>query len=54
MKLITALLIYFGEHPILAERMDEAAKRIKVESLKEDSFLCQETLRAIKRRKGIK
>lgn len=51
MKLFTALLILFDQHPELHYRMKAAVKTIQAEELNEKSFLCQETLKAIKKLK---
>lgn len=55
LKLLSAILIYFNDHPDLAHRMKEAAKTIEREAVRADGMLCGETVRAIlKYKKGRK
>lgn len=51
MNLITALLIFTGEHTDLKDRMQEAANKIFAEDLKQQSILCSETITALKKMK---
>jgi hypothetical protein len=53
LKLFTSILIYFGDHPdsFLEERMREAAKQIKLEEIRSDSYLCEETCKALRKYK---
>lgn len=54
MNLLTALVIFLGDDSFLSHKMDEAAKTIRAEELKEKSFLCRETLNGLKNRMGKK
>ena len=51
MKLLTAILILSGQYPELSERMNEAVKKIKLEQIRSDHFLCKETVKALLKRK---
>jgi len=51
LKLLSALAILFSNDPELLPQMKEAVKRIQMEELKSNSFLCQETLIAMRRLK---
>lgn len=50
MKLITALLIYFGDHEeaFLKDRMKEALKTFREEENLPAPFVCRETLKAMR------
>lgn len=47
LKLITSILIFVGEHP-LQDQMKQAVRRIKLEEIRSDAVLCQETIRAMR------
>jgi hypothetical protein len=51
MSLLTALAIYLGEHSDLQHRMKTAAKQIKLEEIRSDSYLCEETCKALRKYK---
>jgi len=53
-NLLTALAIYLGEVPELKTKMKEAAESIKYEQIRSDSFLCGETIRALRKMKRAK
>jgi len=54
MTLLIAFSIYFGEYPDLHYKMKESLKRIRLEDFKGQSFLCVETIQALKKLKGKK
>lgn len=50
MKLLTAILIFFDQHPDVHLRMKDAVQKLKQEErLQERSILCQETLKAMQK-----
>lgn len=48
MNILTAIAILLGDDSFLSNRMKEASKTIEAEALKENSFLCKETISALK------